>query len=528
MKSGKIDKGIFFASLMLIAIIVVPVLINAEKGTQLLSSVLAFLTSNFGALYLVGAMVVFGIVMYLGFGKYGNIRFGNTKPEFSTLSWIAMIFTSTAGSSLVFWGFIEWAHYYGSPPPFGVEPLSTEAANWASTYGIFHWGFMGFVIYCLPSIALAYAVYIKKIPSLRLSSACRGVLGDKADGWMGKGIDVLFMFGIVGGVGTSLGLGTPMLAEAISDVTAIPRSIWLDIGIILLWTLIFSGSLYFGLKKGLKVLSDINLWIYILFLLLFLVFGPTLFIINKTVDSLGLLFQNFIRMSLTTDAVGGSTFAQDWTIFYWGWWFAFASYMAMFTARISKGRTIRQLVMGMCGGGSIGCLLAFSFFGNTSLYFQLNKIVPIMDIMDTQGAPAAIVATIKALPIGGAPLIILFIIFCFIFLATTIDTAAYTLSQVSMPSFEVGKEPPRWVRLFWAGVLCSVATILLYGGGLDALQTLAVITGFPILFIFVLINMSLFKWLKEDYGVQSTDKQHIEQLNAENTTHPVKSRNVSG
>ncbi|WP_100401934.1 BCCT family transporter [Bacillus sp. FJAT-42315] len=503
MEQTKVDRGIFFAALAVISIFTVPVLINPEKGNQFLSSILSFISGKFGTLYLLAAFLIFVGLIFLAVSKYGKIVLGNPKekPEFSTTSWLAMIFTSTAGSSLLYWGFIEWSYYF-TAPPFGISPESTEAAEWASTYGIFHWGFIGFSIYCLPTIALAYVLYVKKVPSLRLSSACRGVLGDRVDGWLGKCIDVMFMLGIVGGVGTSLGLGTPMLAEAISQLFGIPRSLQLDIIIIVLWTGIFSASLYFGLKKGLKVLSDINIYIYLAFAAFFFIVGPTVFIVEKFTDSMGLLIQNFIRMSLYTDAVGGSTFAQDWTIFYWGWWFALAPFMAMFTTRISKGRTIRGIVAAMCVAGTLGCALAFTVFGNTSLYFELNNIVPVVDILTNEGAPVAIVAMIKSMPLGSTVLLAVFIVLAFIFLATTIDSAAYTLSFMSSKASTENQEPTRWIRLFWAGVIGSVAIILMYGGGLSALQTLSVITGFPILFIFILVAISLYKWLKEDEQVK--------------------------
>ncbi|WP_096203202.1 BCCT family transporter [Bacillus sp. FJAT-45350] len=517
MEQNKIDKLIFWGALVLISIVTIPVLINAEKGSQLLASVLGFLNTNFTFFYLLATFTVFVIVMYLALSKYGKIKFGNEKPEFSTFSWLAMIFTSTAGSSLVYWGFVEWAYYY-TAPPFGIEPMSVQAAEWASTYGIFHWGFMGFAIYCFPAIVLAYAVHVKKIPSLRLSNACRGVLGDKVDGPIGKMIDMLFMFGIIGGVSTSLGLGTPMLSQAISELLGISHSIALDTGIIILWTLIFSASLYFGLNKGLKVLSNINVYLYIFFIIFFIVVGPTLFILNKFVDSMGLLLQNFIQMSLYTDSVGGSSFAQDWTVFYWGWWFAFAAYMAMFTARVSKGRTLRGVVFGMLGGGTLGCALAFMVFGNTSMYFELNGIVPVLDIFASDGAPAAIIATIAGLPFAGEFLLAIFIIFCFIFLATTIDSAAYTLSFMSAKPTKVIQEPARWIRLFWAFVLGGVAITLMYGGGLSALQTLAVITGFPIIFIFGIIGKSFFNWLKEDF--KNIDEHGSQPNSQENTLNP--------
>ncbi|MBD8006783.1 BCCT family transporter [Bacillus norwichensis] len=500
MEQSKVDRVILFSALAVISIFTIPVLINPEKGNQFLASILGFIGGKFGSLYLLTAFLIFVALLYLAMSKYGKIRLGNPEqgPEFSTLSWIALIFTSTAGSSLLYWGFIEWSYYY-TAPPFGMTPESTEAAEWASTYGIFHWGFMGFSIYCLPTIALAYALYVKKIPSLRLSSACRGVLGDRVDGPLGKCIDVMFMFGIVGGVGTSLGLGTPMLAEALSNLLGVKRSLLLDVGIISFWTFIFTSSVYFGLKKGLKILSDINTVLYFMFAAFFFIAGPTVFIINKFTDSMGLLLQNFLRMSLYTDSVGGSTFAQDWTIFYWAWWFALAPFMAMFTARISKGRTIREVIIGMCVAGTLGCALAFAVFGNTSMYFELNNILPIMDIVQNEGAPSAIVAMIQAMPLGTTILLVVFVILAFIFLSTTIDSAAYTLSFMSSKAATEMQEPARWIRVFWALVIGAVAVILMYGGGLSALQTLSVITGFPIMFICIIIGISLFKWIKEDY-----------------------------
>lgn len=506
MGNSKVDRPIFFGAIIIIGIFTLPVLINPEKGNQFLSSVLGLIGGKFGAIYLLVGFAIFAALIFLAVSRYGRIRLGDAKPEFSTMSWIALIFTSTAGSSLLYWGFIEWSYYY-TAPPFGITPESVEAGEWASTYGIFHWGFMGFSIYCLPSIALAYVLYVRKVPSLRLSSACRGVLGDRVDGKLGKAIDVMFMFGIVGGVGTSLGLGTPMLSAATSTLLGVENSLFLDICIIILWTFLFTASVYFGLKKGLKILSDVNTVIYVLFALFFFLFGPTVFIINKFTDSMGLLLQNFLRMSLYTDSVGGSSFAQDWTIFYWAWWFALAPFMAMFTARISKGRTIRSVVIAMCVAGTMGCALAFAVFGNTSMYLELNGIVPVLDIVQNSGAPAAIVAIISAMPFGSNVLLAVFVVLAFIFLATTIDSAAYTLSFMSSQAVTEEQEPARWIRVFWALLIGTVAVTLMFGGGLGALQTFSVITGFPIMFICIIIAVSLFKWLREDHPQVQTQTE---------------------
>jgi BCCT family betaine/carnitine transporter len=507
MKQPKVDNGIFWSALVIIAILSVPVLIDPERGNAMLGNVLNFITGKFGTLYLWGAAVAFGILVWLAFGKYGNVKFGDsdTKPEFSNMSWIAMLFTAGIGSGLMYWGTIEWAYYY-TAPPFGVQPKSVEAADWAATYGLFHWGFTAWAIYCIPSLPVAYALYKKKQQSLRLSTVCRGV---KPDSLLAKAIDVIFMFGLIGGVGTSLGLATPLISEGVSQLIGIPKGLALDVGIIVVWTLMFGGSVYFGLNKGLKILSDINVYLFIAIAAFIIIFGPTAFILSRFTDSVGLLLQNFVRMSFYTDSVGGSGFAESWTIFYWAWWVAYAPFMGMFVARISKGRTIRELVVAECFWGTLGCWLSFALLGNSGMYFELNKIVPVIDILNQSGAPAAILAVIKGLPLGDV-IMPLFVILTMLFLATTLDSSAYTLASVASKDLHPDAEPARWHRVFWAVVLGAVAIIMFYGGGLKALQTLSIITAFPLLFVLGLMTVSFLKTLKEDHelAVNQTNSQY--------------------
>lgn len=498
MKQPKIDKAIFWSALVIIATLSVPVLIDPEQGNAMLNKILSFITDKFGTLYLWGAVAAFGLLVWLALGKYGNVKFGDpdTKPEFSTTSWIAMLFTAGIGSGIMYWGTIEWAYYY-TAPPFGVEPGSVEAADWAATYGMFHWGFTAWAIYCLPALPIAYGLYVRKYSNVRLSTVCQTMIGKDSNSWIGKAIDVIFMFGLIGGVGTSLGLATPLISEGISELFGLKRSLELDMGIIVIWTLLFAASVYFGLKKGLKILSDINVYLFFALSAFILVFGPTIFIISRFTDSVGLLLQNFIRMSFYTDSIGGSGFAESWTVFYWAWWVAYAPFMGMFVARISKGRTIRQLVFAECIGGTLGCWLAFSLLGNTGLYFELNKIVPVVDILNEHGAPAAIVATIQGLPMGSVVLGV-FVVLTLIFLATTLDSSAYTLADVASKELQSDQEPARWHRLFWASMLGTVAITMMYGGGLKALQTLSIITAFPLIFVLAISALSFLKWLKED------------------------------
>jgi BCCT family betaine/carnitine transporter len=497
MKRNTIDKQILSIALTLVALLTVPILINPAKGTAFLNKVLNSITLNFGPLYLWACLAIFGFLLWLAFSKYGKVKFGNSKPEFSTFSWLALIFTAGIGSGIMYWGIIEWAYYYSSPP-FGLEPLSVEAASFAPTYGMFHWGFSAWAIYCLPSIPIAYAVYIKKYPSFRLSTACRGIIGDRADGVLGKIIDICFMFGLIGGIGTSLALGTPLLAEGIHHTFGVEKTLTLNLGILVTLMIIFSICLYFGLKKGLKLLSDWNLYLYVVIAVFIFIFGPTAFIIASFTDSVGVLFQNFFRMSLYTDPVGKSGFSEAWTLFYWGWWFSYAPFTGMFAARISKGRTIKGLILGQLIGGTLGCWLAFAIFGNTSMFYEMTGIVPVLDILQNEGAPAAILASLQALPLGGV-ILVLFLFVAAIFLITTVNSAAYTLSDVASKNLQIGEEPARWYRVFWGVLLTSISIVLMYGDGLEALQTLSIITALPLVFIMFLMIASFVKWITKEY-----------------------------
>lgn len=483
---------------MLIAVICVPVAIAPERGQQALDAVLSVLTGSFGWLYQWFAVLVAGFLIWLAASRHGKVKFGEPgdKPQFSTPSWLAMIFTAAIGGGIMYWGVIEWAHYYVEPP-MGMPPRSTDAAHWSAMYPMFHWGFTAWGLFCLPALALSYVYHVRKRGTLRLSDACRGIIGDRADGWLGRLIDVLFLFGLVGAAGTSIGLEVPVVSEGIAAITPLEKGPVLDIGIIAVWTLLFGGSVFLGLRRGLKRLADINVWLAGALAVFLIIAGPTVFIIDTFTNSVGLLMQNFLQMSFYTDPVGGSGFEEDWTIFYWGWWISYAPFVGLFVAKISKGRTIRGMIGGMCLAGSAGCWLAFSLLGNTALYQEINKIVPVAHIVQGQGDTPAIMAVLSSLPLGEIAVTV-FVLLLVIFLATTLDSSAYTMAASASDNLPADADPPRWHRVFWAVVLSGVSVVLMYAGGLDALQTLSIITAFPLIFVLTLVLLSFRRWLLED------------------------------
>jgi BCCT family betaine/carnitine transporter len=496
----KIDPKVFWPALIVVLGLSLPLVINPELGAKMVNAGLSFVTGQFGWLFLLFGMFCFITLMWLAFGKYGHVKLGgpDDEPEFSYVSWVAMLFCAGIGIGIMLWSIIE-PIYYLEGPPFGFEPHSQDAIEWAHMYGQFHWGFSAWAIYAIPTIPIAYSVYVRKEPFLRISAASKGVLGNLADGWLGKVIDAVVAFGIVGAVGTSLGLAVPLVSALFSEMFGVQDSFGLNLVILAIWTAIFGTSVYRGLSKGIKVLSDVNMYVAIAMALFILFAGPTVFILKMSVNSWGIMLDNFFRMSFWMDPIAEGGFPEGWTIFYWAWWIAYAPMMGLFVARISKGRTIRDVVIAECLWGTIGCWVFFCIFGAYSTYLDVQGILSISQILSESGSNAAIIAVVKTLP-GSSIVLVVYTFLCFIFLATTLDSSAYTLASVCSKDLRGDEQPARWHRVFWALVLAVVAVGLLAVGGLSTVQTSTIVVALPLIPVLFILVLSSLRWLEEDYG----------------------------
>ncbi|SHO51555.1 BCCT family transporter [Desulfopila aestuarii] len=498
--SAEIDKGIFLPGIITILAVVVFMIVFEESSKKVIDVVFNFCTDQLGSLYLWFGAFALGFCGWLGFGRYGNVRLGgpDAKPEFSRWSWIAMFFCSGIGTSLIYWATIEWTYYYTSPPFAGIEAKSQAAAQWAAMYPIYHWGPIGWVLYLLCAFPIGYAYYNRNMPSLRLSTGCAGVIGEKnAKNGIGKFIDILMIFGLVGGTGTSLASGTPMLAEAVSQMLGVAHTPMVDMAVVVVWTALFTTSVTLGLKKGIKVLSDINVIAVFVLCAIIFVFGPTAFLISMFTDSMGLMLDNFARMSFYTDPVGRSMFPQWWTIFYWAWWIAYGPYMGIFIARISKGRTFRDLAVTVTLAGAGGCALFFMVFGNTAMYYELNNIYPVLATIKDQSASAAILGVLHQMPLWYVVLP-LFVLVGFVYSATTVDSSAYAIAVVASKDTHGDHEPNLVNRAFWAIALGAIALVLMKLGGLGPLKTASIVVSVPLIVLMGISVVSLLRWLKED------------------------------
>nr|WP_217906992.1 BCCT family transporter [Photobacterium damselae] len=493
-----IDRPTFFGALGLLISTVVPLLLFPKEGAEWIAIAKSFMTDKLGFLYLGLGVAAFFFMIYIVFSDIGQIKLGDPDeaPEFKTASWAAMLFCGGIGASILYWGAIEWAYYYQSPP-FQLEPGSEEAVRWAATYGIFHWGPIAWSIYLVPALPIAYFFYVRKQPVLKVSAALMPVIGEaRSHGWVGKLVDVLFIFGLLGGGATTLGLAAPLITEGVNYLFGVPKTTETQVVVLLVCTAIFAYSAYAGMEKGIKLLSNINFWGALGLLAFILICGPTIFMLETGLDSFGRMLSNFFVMATWAEPFGGygsfadTHFPQDWTIFYWAWWLVFAPSMGLFVARISRGRTIKQMVTGSIFFGSMGCFLFFMILGNYGLSLQLSGALDVVGILNAEGATKAIFSILEQLPFSTF-VIAAFTVLCLIFTATTFDSISYILASVVQNN--VTEEPMRWNRLFWAFALSFMPSVLLFMGGLSTLQTAAIVGGLPLLVIAVMLMVSAVK-----------------------------------
>ena len=521
--SSNIDYTLFIPGMIIIITSCLYLAIEPESGSQIVDTLFNWTTSKFGWLYLSIGLVCFFVMFILAFSRIGRIKLGREEdhPEFSKASWIAMLFCAGIGISLCNWAFIE-PIYIMSSPPFGIEKGSAKAIEWGAMYPLLHWGIVPWSIYLLPAIPMAYNFYVRRIPIMKFSEVCRPILGNLVDGILGKTIDLIVILSIVGAVGTSLGLSVPLASTLINSAFGIEESFGLQMAILGVWIILIGWSVYKGLGKGIQILSNVNVGLAFLLLAIVFIAGPTIFLLNLNANSFGLFLDNFFRVNTWTSPVVHDSFPRSWTIFYWAWWIAYAPMMGIFVARISKGRTIKEFILNGVLWGSAGTCVFFAVWGGYSLHLDFNGILDVEGILNNEGIPAAVTQIVNTLPLAGAVVLPLFILLCFIFLATTVDSSAYTLALVTSKKLHVTEEPSRINRLFWTACLAFVGVGLLSVGGLKTAQTSTIIVALPMVPVIIMMILAFFKMVKEDFPDELQAKSVIFKGEAEKESVIVK------
>jgi choline/glycine/proline betaine transport protein/glycine betaine transporter len=493
-KTRAFDPIVFWISAGITVLFIVWSILFPANMQKAIDAVFAWTTTTWGWLYLVTAfLLVLGCFALMG-GKYGRIKLGrpDDKPEFSDFSWFAMLFGSAIAAGIVFWGPAEPAYHFMSPPPFfGGEAKTAAAAANAMTYSFFHWGLSAWAIYAMLTIPLAHACYTRGLP-FKFSSAFYYAIGDRIHGMWGKVLDIFAVFATLGGLATTTGLVALQLSSGLKYQYGIePGSggVYLIIGIL---TLIFTLAVFTGLEKGVKITGDINMIVFVGIWFFVLVFGPTLFLINLTTNSIGQYLLYFLPMSLYTGPGVAGDWIASWTIFYWAWWMSWAPFVSVFIARISKGRSIRQTVAAVLILPSLGDFLWYGVIGGAGIKFDVTAT------LNEHGLESAIFAIAQHLPVTG--LLAVFLIFL---IATFFLTSANS-AAVALAMFVSGQENPgRNLRAFWGIALGLVAAVLAGAGSLKAIQTASIATAFPLMFLLLLVTYGTFKGL--NHAVRETD-----------------------
>jgi len=497
MQERKIDRVLFFSAFVIVLAVCVPLILMADQAGPFVSQLYNWIAANLGVFYQLFGLATMVFLGWLVFGPFGKIRLGGDQPDFSNFSWAGMLFCAGTGASLLVWSGVEWAFYYDNPP-YGALPRSTEAIEWASAYGPFHWGVTAWCFYALPTVAIAYSFYVRNIPYLRTSTSLHEILGRGGENSLvGRMVDLSVMIALVGGAGTSLGVIAPTIAASTANLLGISTSFTLQMLVMAVCIFLFAFSVYQGLEKGIKRLSDLNVFLALGFLAFILVAGPTLFILKNSTNTLGFMLDNFLRMMTWTDPVEESGFVEAWSIFYWAWWIAFAPAIGIFVARISRGRTIRQVVLSMLLFGSMGCWIFYFILGNYSLYLELENMMSVTGSLAATDMYITLAAVVATLPWGGLALSV-FTVVMVISVATTYDSASYTLASTATSELREGENPSRWNRLFWAAVLGVLPIVMMAVGGLQIIRSGVLIASLPLLVIGVAMAVSLAKSLYAD------------------------------
>ena len=490
------DKQISIVCIALVAIFVLLTCINPDGTLAVVSKAFDVVTAVMAEPMLWFVLIGLFVCLYLAFSKHGNVKLGEGDPEYSTFSYIGMMICASLAATAIFYSFVEWS-YYLSAPAFSIEPYSQEAAEFAMPYTFFHWGLGPQVIFGLAAVSIAYAYYVKGVPVLRVGAVCEEMMGDvKYKRPLARVIDAITIMSIVGGMGVSLGVGIPLITAGLGQLFGMQANFTTNVIVLLIIAVIFTLSSFVGIKKGMKRVSDVTMYLAILLVAFIFVAGPTSFIWKELTYSLGKMFQNYIDMSLFTDPIGNSGFAESNTIFIWTLSLNYAALMGIFITKVSKGRTIRQMMLACLIGISFGCVIMFGINGGFGLNAELQGIFELSKAEDTN---AGLFMLLGTLPGGKVIIPIAFTLITIGLLVTSLDSASFTISVAATKQLDENGDPKPTFKVIWCLVLTLVPLSLMFAGApFTAVKTVSIVLSVPFFFIIIGMLYGLFKWFKED------------------------------
>ncbi len=499
----------FWIALAAVAVVVVLALIFSASFESVTRSIREKVSRDCGWFYLLTVMGLVGVCLVLMLSPVGKIRLGDpgSRPEYSTVSWIAMLFSAGMGIGLVFYGAAEPLSHYAVQAP-EAELYSQAALRDAFKYSFLHYGIHAWAIYAVVALAIAYFQFRKKENTL-LSVTLKPLFGNAVEGRLGKVIDSLTIFATVVGVATSLGSGAIQINGGLNQLLGIPENFWVQLIIIIVATVLFMASALSGLDKGVKTLSNLNMVLACLLMAGALILGSGVKMMNTFTETLGFYLQDFLRMSTRTGAGNPSQqeWINSWTMFYWSWWLAWSPFVGVFIARISKGRTIREFVSCVLLIPSLFSFLWFSIFGVLS-----TDALAADPSIAQRPFEQLLFATFEKYPLSGV-MSVLAVFLVFSFFITSADSATFVLAMQS----EGGSlHPDNKIKVVWGFLVSAIAAVLLRAGGLDALQNVLILVALPFCILLVLVTVSLLKELnyeRHQMGLTVRPKRYPDENN---------------
>lgn len=496
-----VNKTVFLASIAVIIFAIGGTLLFQEQADYYFEIAQDYVSAHGGWVYTLAVNIFIIFCLYMAFGKYGSIRLGgeDAKPEFNLTAWFAMLFSTGIGNGLVLFSIADPVRDFLNPPRLAGEN-PTLIAQEALNFSFLHHGIHGWAIYSVVGLSLAYFTFNRKMP-LTLRSAFYPILGNRIYGWMGDVIDVMAVLTTLFGLATTIGFGVGQINAGFNNVFGIPSTLFYQTLIIIGITIIATLSAFSGINKGIKFLSVTNVRVALIIFALVLILGPTTFILKSYIQNIGSYLTNFIQMSTWTESLQDTNWQKIRTIMYWGWWISWSPFVGTFIARISRGRTIKEFILCVLILPALVTVLWFSAFGGTTMKDILAGDTALIEAVNADISTALYVFFEKfplaiVLKILGLILIISFII-------TSADSGALVVDSITSG----GAKTPAMQRVIWAVATGVVAIVLMYGGGLNALQTAVTISGLPFAILLVMMCASLLSGLQEDYRSSQRKKK---------------------
>ncbi|QKF78004.1 BCCT family transporter [Arcobacter defluvii] len=496
-------KPVFIPSVIFIVILVTFTIFMPQIANEVFSSIKNFVADKFGWLYMLSVGIFTFFALFLAVSPFGKFKLGpdQSKPAYSNLSWFAMLFSAGMGIGLMFWGVAEPVMHYVSPPV--GEKQSIESAKFAMNTLFFHWGLHAWAIYAIVGLVLAYFSFRHGLP-LSIRSALYPLIGDKIYGKIGHSVDTIAVLGTVFGVATSLGFGVLQINSGLNYLFDIPVGITTQIILIAFISAIATISVVLGLDGGIKRLSELNLYLALFLLLFIFLAGPTFFLLNTLIQNIGSYLSNVVFMTFNQYAYDKtSSWMSSWTLFYWAWWIAWAPFVGMFIARVSRGRTIREFVMGVLFVPVGFTFIWMTVFGNSALNSIMNEGFISLSTAVSADVSTALFKFLEHFPFSNFVSVIA-ILLVVTFFVTSSDSGSLVVDTISSGG---RLNNPVWQRIFWAVTQGIVAIALLLAGGLQALQSASIIIALPFVFVMLIACWGMYKALSLE-SIRNESLQH--------------------